>query len=98
MSRLASFTALKFHFDCMHVETCQRMYLEDSARGPTGDFESSKGELPSCTSWSKFLDSFLSRPASLPARQTHLPIIGTKHYRIISIRAYCIRSKFIHTF
>lgn len=45
-----------------------RTHLEDSARGPTGDFESSKGELPSCTSWSRFRDSFLSSPASLPAK------------------------------
>ena len=42
-------------------------HLEDSARGPTGDLDSSRGELPICTSWSRFRDSFLSSPASLPA-------------------------------
>ena len=32
-------------------ERCKRMeqYLDDSARGPTGDLESSRGLLPSCT-------------------------------------------------
>lgn len=40
--------------------------------GPTGDRDSSNGELPvldatCCTSWSRLLDSFLSSPASLPA-------------------------------
>jgi len=41
--------------------------LADSASGPTGDLDSSSGELPSCTSWSRLRDSFLSKPASLPA-------------------------------
>jgi len=42
-------------------------HLADSASGPTGDLDSSSGELPSCTSWSRLRDSFLSKPASLPA-------------------------------
>ena len=51
------------------IDRCKQMeeYLDDSARGPTGDLESSKGLLPSCTSWSRLFDSFLSSPASLPA-------------------------------
>ena len=42
-------------------------HLEDSASGPTGDFESSKGEQSFSTSSSRFLQSFRSSPASLPA-------------------------------
>jgi len=42
-------------------------HLEDSAKGPTGDFESCSGEQSASTSSSKFLQSFLSNPASLPA-------------------------------
>ena len=43
-------------------------HLEDSASGPTGDFESAKGEQSFSTSSSRFLQSFRSSPASLPAR------------------------------
>ena len=42
-------------------------HLVGSARGPTGDLDSSTGELDSLTVSSRLLDSFLSRPASLPA-------------------------------
>ena len=42
-------------------------HLDDSANGPTGDFDISRGELSASTSSSKFLQSFLSSPASLPA-------------------------------
>jgi len=38
-----------------------------SLRGPTGLFESSAGEHPVATSASSERESFLSRPASLPA-------------------------------
>eukprot|EP00983_Pelagomonas_calceolata_P046196 1140053-Pelagomonas_calceolata.AAC.2 len=42
--------------------------LEDSASGPTGLADICNGLVPMLwTSWSKLLDSFLSRPASLPA-------------------------------
>lgn len=42
-------------------------HLVGSARGPTGDLDSSTGELDSLTVSSRLFDSFLSRPASLPA-------------------------------
>jgi hypothetical protein len=45
------------------VNTC----LAESDSGPTGDIDSSNGELPVCTSWSKLRLSFLSNPANLPA-------------------------------
>lgn len=45
-------------------------HLDASVRGPTGDLDSSSGEVPAeeatCTSCSKLFDSFLSSPASLP--------------------------------
>jgi hypothetical protein len=45
-------------------------HLEGSVRGPTGERDSSSGEVPlsviCCTSASKLRESFLSRPASLP--------------------------------
>ena len=59
-------------------------HLEDSARGPTGDLESSKGELPICTSWSRFRDSFLSSPASLPVQT---PVRVAKSHQHAGARA-----------
>ena len=44
-------------------------YLCGSESGPTGDLESSNGELPICTSCSRLRQSFLSSPASLPAKK-----------------------------
>ena len=53
--------------DVMRYVPCMHTDLEDSARGPTGDLDISS-ELDSiCTSVSKLFDSFLSKPASLPA-------------------------------
>ncbi len=52
-------------YDTVMMHTC----LEASARGPTGDADSSKGELPVSTSLSKLFDSFLSNPASLPVKR-----------------------------
>jgi hypothetical protein len=50
-----------------HTNTCARApHLAESDSGPTGDMDSSWGELPVCTSWSRLLLSFLSSPASLP--------------------------------
>lgn len=53
-------------------------HLDDSANGPKGDRDNSSGELPVCTSCSKLLDSFLSRPASLPAHMRCMCSVGLR--------------------
>lgn len=56
---------------CCGLEYSCFAHLEGSVRGPTGERDSSRGEVPlsviCCTSASKLRESFLSRPASLPA-------------------------------
>lgn len=46
--------------------TKEKTNLCASDKGPIGEADSSLGELPNITSWSKLFESFLSRPASLP--------------------------------
>jgi hypothetical protein len=54
-------------------------HLDESVRGPMGDADiCCTGELPEWTSASKLFDSFLSKPASLPAGQDGLAWFETR--------------------
>ena len=54
---------------CLHVSpvTASDTHLVASPKGPTGDEESSASDVAFCRSESRFFDSSLSKPVSLPA-------------------------------